>query len=167
MLNVPARNREEHFQVYLSNWLGHYDCNNPAKNNFQEFPLIIWRATQKQICGMSQQGTEKTFFKGILWNGVGVMTAMILQNTISRLKLFWIETFDDGVCYFGEPRAKKSVEYRSKDWRKAFSELYFESAVALWLHWFCKKQFPDSIYVKLNILIAEWVIWRATKEYIC
>ena len=31
MLNVPARNREEHVQSYLSNWLWHYDCNDSAK----------------------------------------------------------------------------------------------------------------------------------------
>ena len=32
-LNVAAKNREEHFQTYLSNWLWHYDCNDSAKYN--------------------------------------------------------------------------------------------------------------------------------------
>ena len=43
------------------------------------------------------------------------------------------------------------------------TELSFKLAAALWLHWFWK-QFPDLIYFKLNILIAKWVIWRATKK---
>ena len=35
LLNVAARNRDEHFQSYLSNWLWHYDCNDSAKYHFQ------------------------------------------------------------------------------------------------------------------------------------
>ena len=59
---------------------------------------------------------------------------------------------------------RKSEECRSKKKRSAFSELSFELALALWLQWFFKIQFPDSIYIKLNILIAEWVISRETKK---
>ena len=51
---------------------------------------------------MSQQGTEKSIFRVIFRIGFGIMTAMILQNTISRFNLFRIESFDSGVCYFGE-----------------------------------------------------------------
>ena len=33
--NVAGRNREVHFQSYLSNLLWHYDCNDSAKYHFQ------------------------------------------------------------------------------------------------------------------------------------
>ena len=94
------------------------------------------------------------------------MTAMILQNTISRFNFFRIESFDSWVCYFGEPRKrkKKSVECRSKEQRRAFSELSFELALPLWLQWFCKISFPDSTSFEFKVLIAECVLWRATKQ---
>ena len=55
---------------------------------------------------------------------------MILQNTNSRFNLFRIESFDSRVCYLGEPR-KKSVDCRSKEQRRAFSELSFEMGLML------------------------------------
>ena len=162
MLNVTARNRVIfwiEFEIMTAMIL---------QNTISTFQLFYFKSfdswarcfgkQEKKICWMSQQGTEKRFFRVIFWIGFGIMTAMILQNTNSRFTLFFRE------CYFGKPRKKKSVEYCSKKWRRAFSELSFELAVSLWLHWFWKKQFPDLIYLKLNILIAKWVIWRATKK---
>ena len=56
---------------------------------------------QKKIYWMSQQGTEKRIFRVIFRIGFGIMTAMILKNTISRFNLFRIESFDSWVCYLG------------------------------------------------------------------
>ena len=112
---------------------------------------------RKKICWLSQQGTEKSIFRVIFRIGFVIMTTMILQNTISKFNFFRIESFDSWVCYFGEPRKKKSVDCRSKEQRKAFSELSFELALALWLQWFCKIPFPDSTSFELQVLIAECV----------
>ena len=49
----------------------------------------------------------------IFWIGFGIITAMFVQNTISKFNLFWIASFDTWVCYFGEPWKKKSDECRS------------------------------------------------------
>ena len=56
---------------------------------------------------MSQQGTEKSIFRVIFWIDFDIMTAMKLQNPISRFNLFQIESFDSRVCYFKEPQKKK------------------------------------------------------------
>ena len=115
---------------------------------------------------MSQQGTEKRIFRVIFWIGFGIMTAMIQQNTICRFNLFWNESFDSWVCYYGETR-KKSVERRSKKQRSPFSELSFELALALWLQWFCKILFPDSTYFEMKVLIAECVNLESHEKEIC
>ena len=57
---------------------------------------------RQQICWMSQQGTQNSVFRVIFRIGFSIRTAMILQNTISRFNLFRIESFDSGVCSFGE-----------------------------------------------------------------
>ena len=59
LLNVPARNREAHFQSYLSNWLWHYDYNDSA-NTISRFNLFriesfvtgvfYFRELRKTIC---------------------------------------------------------------------------------------------------------------------
>ena len=89
----------------------------PYLTSFKLKDLIAECATlesyDKQICSISQQGTEKSIFRVIFQIGFSIMTAMILQNTITRFNLFQIERFDSWVCYFGVPR-KKSVERRSK-----------------------------------------------------
>ena len=64
---------------------------------------------RKKICWLSQQGTEKSIFRVIFRIGFGIMTAMILQNTISRFNFFRIESFDSWVCYFGEPRNRTKI----------------------------------------------------------
>ena len=64
---------------------------------------------RKQICWMSQQGTQNSVFRVIFRIGFSIRTAMILQNTISRFNLFRIESFDTWVCYFGEPRNNTKV----------------------------------------------------------
>ena len=43
LLTVAARNREEHFQSYLSNWLWHYDYNDSAKYYFQIQLISNWK----------------------------------------------------------------------------------------------------------------------------
>ena len=58
---------------------------------------------------MSQQGTEKSIFRVIFRIGFGIMTAMILQNTISRFNFFRIESFDSWVFYFTDPRNKTKI----------------------------------------------------------
>ena len=54
---------------------------------------------------------------------------------------------------------KKSVGCRSKEQRRAFSELSFELALAL----FCKIPFPDSTSFELQVLIAECVALESHK----
>ena len=124
--------------------------------------MLAWRATKK-ICWLSQQGTEKSIFRVIFRIGFGIMTTMILQNTISRFNLFRIESFDSGVCSFGELK-KYSVDCRSKKQRRAFSELYFKLDLALWLQWFCKRPFPDLTSFDLKVLIAECVTLESHKK---
>jgi len=79
---------------------------------------------------MSQQGAEKSIFRVIFRIGFDVVTAMILQNTISRFNLLRIERFDSWVCYV-KSNEKKSVECHSKEQRRAFSELSFELTLTL------------------------------------
>ena len=55
---------------------------------------------KKKICWLSQQGTEKSIFRVIFRIGFGIMTAMILQNTISRFNFFRIESFHSWVILF-------------------------------------------------------------------
>ena len=73
---------------------------------------------------MSQQGTEKSIFREIFQIGCDIIMTLILQNTISRFNFFWIESFDTWVCYFGEPRKKKSVECRSKEQMSIFRVIF-------------------------------------------
>ena len=56
------------------------------------------------MCWMSQQEAEKSIFRVIFRVDFDIMTVMIVQSTISRFNLFWIESFDSGLCYFGELR---------------------------------------------------------------
>ena len=162
-----SRNREDHFQSNLQ-----INCDIMTamilQKTISRFNLFHINVMIAEWVILESQNIKNLFkvaarnrevnFQISFWIDFDIMTAMILQNTSSRFTLFFRE------CYFGKPRKKKSVEYCSKKWRRAFSELSFELAVALWLHWFWKKQFPDLIYFKLNILIAKWVIWRATKK---
>ena len=53
---------------------------------------------RKKICWLLRQGTEKNIFRVIFRIGFGIMTSMILQNTISRFTLLRIESFDSWVC---------------------------------------------------------------------
>ena len=91
------------------------------------------------------------------------MTAMILQNTISRFNLFWIESFDSWVCYYGETW-KKSVERRSKKQRSPFSELSFELTLTLWIQWFCKIPFQDLTSFELKVLIVQCATLESQKK---
>ena len=102
ILNVPATNKEEHFQSDLSNWLWHYNYNDSA-NTISTFNLFRIECFDSGVCyfgkfcWMFQQGTEKSIIKVIFRIGFGIMTAMILQNTISRFNLFQIESLDSWV----------------------------------------------------------------------
>ena len=153
-----------HFQIQLiSNW------------KFWYLSVLFWRAKKKKICWMLQQGTEKSIFIAIFRNGCDFMMTMILQNTIFRFNLFEMESFDNCLCCVGNRRSgpiyfelkvliascvtldsnqKNSVECRSKEQRKAFSELSFELALTLWLQWFCKLSFPSTTYFKFKVLRA-------------
>ena len=63
LLNVAAKNIEEHVQSYISNWLWHYDCNDSAKYHFQIQLILNWkfwelsvslrRATQKRLLNVA------------------------------------------------------------------------------------------------------------------
>ena len=100
--NVPARNREEHFQDYLSNLLWHYNCNGSSKYNF-------------------------------------------------KITFFWIESFDDGVWYFGEPWKKKSAALARN------GEEHFQSYLSngLWLY-----DCTDSAKNNFQIhFISNWTFW--------
>ena len=82
----------------------------PYLTSFKLKDLIAECATlesyDKQICSISQQGTEKSIFRVIFRIGFGIMNAMILQKNISRFHLFRIERFNSRVCYFGELQRK-------------------------------------------------------------
>ena len=80
---------------------------------------------------------------------------MILQNTNSIFNLFWIESFDSRECATLESHEKKSVDCRSKEQRRAFSELSFELVSMSLRQWFYKTLIPDSTYFELKVLIAE------------
>ena len=115
---------------------------------------------------MSLQGTKKTIFSVLFRIGLGIMTTMFLQNTISRFNFFRIESFDSRVCYFGKLRMK-TVECRCKEQRRPFSEFSFELALALGQHFFCKIPFPDSTSLELRVLIAECATLESYRKNIC
>ena len=82
---------------------------------------------------MWQQGTEKSIFRGIFRIDFDIMTTMILQNTISRFNSFRIESFDSGVCYFGELRKKNLLNVAAKN-----REEHFQSYLSNWIcHYDC------------------------------
>ena len=71
---------------------------------------------------MLQQGTEKSIFIVIFRIGFDIMTAMILQNTISRFNFFLIEIFESWVCHFGELWKKNLLDVAARN-----REEYFQS----------------------------------------
>ena len=127
--------------------------------------VLPWRTTKK-IFRVSQQRTENSIFRVNFRIGFYVITTMILQISNSRFNLLRIESFESWVCFLGEPQ-KKSADCRSKEQRRAFSELSFELALALWLQWFCKIPFPDSTSFELKVLIAECVTVESHEKKIC
>ena len=122
---------------------------------------------QKKICPMLKQVTERIMFRFIFRIGFDIMTTMILQNTISRFNLFWIESFDSWVCHFGWATKKKSIQCWSKEQRRLCSGLSFKFAFKLWLQLFCKIRFPDLTYFKLKVLIAECFTLKSHDKNIC
>ena len=104
----------------------------PYSTSFELKDLIADCATlgryEKKNCWMLQQGTEKSIFRGTFWLDFGIMTAMILQNTISRLNFFRIEKFDSGVCYFGELQKKNLLNVAARN-----REENFQSYLSNWL----------------------------------
>ena len=93
MLEVAARNREVHFQSYLSNWLN-VIMTMILQNTISRFKLFEMESFDVTL------GTNEHHFEHfqaecvILRIGFDVITTMILQNTISRCNLFRIESFD-------------------------------------------------------------------------
>ena len=82
----------------------------------------------KKICWMSQQGTEKSIFRVIFRIGFGIMTAMILQNTISRfnffeVKVLWAE------CVILESYEKKNLLNVTERNR----EVHIQSSLSNWI----------------------------------
>ena len=69
LLAVAARNREEHFPSYLSNWIWHYDYNDSAKYHFQIqlisnrklWCVLPWRATKKNLLTVAGRNREEHF----------------------------------------------------------------------------------------------------------
>ena len=57
---------------------------------------------RKQICWMSQQGTENSVFTLIFWIWFDFITIMILQNTNTKFNLLWIKSVYSWVYYPGE-----------------------------------------------------------------
>ena len=79
---------------------------------------------------MSQRRTENRIFRLIFRIGFGIMTVMILQNTIPDSTYFELKVLRVEYATL-ESYKKKSVECRSKDQSREFSELYFKLALAL------------------------------------
>ena len=103
--------------------------NTISRNNFFQIEsfdgwVCYFRELQEKICWISQHGTEKSSFRVISWIGLGIMTAMILLNTISRFNFFGIERFHCWVCYFQKLWRLIYICY-SKEQRKAFFRVIF------------------------------------------
>ena len=117
---------------------------------------VTLKIHRKKVCWMSRQGTENSIFRVIFSIGFDITTTKILQNTISESTYFEFKVLI-AECVTLESRGTKTiVECRSKEQRRAFSELSFELALTLCLQWFCKIPFLDSTYFELKVLIAEW-----------
>ena len=84
----------------------------------------------RKICWLSQQGTEKRIFRLIFRIGFDIITTVVLQNTISRFNFFQIASLIAD-CVSLVSHEKKSVDCRSKEQRRAFSELSFEMGLLL------------------------------------
>ena len=158
--SVDCRSKEQRraFQSHLSDRLWKYQCNDSAKYHFQIqllsnwkfcfLSVLLWRATKKKICGLSQQGTEKSIFREIFRIGCDVIMTMILQNTIFTFNLFEMESFDNCFCYIGNKQRLFWIFCK-------LSVLSFKLALTLSWHWSCKLPFPYSTYFELKVLKAE------------
>ena len=78
LLTVAARNREEHFQSYFSDWLWCYQCNDSAKHYFQiqlnsnwtfwKLIVLAWRATKKNLLTVAARNIEEqSYLLDWLW----------------------------------------------------------------------------------------------------
>ena len=77
---------------------------------------------------------------------------MSLQSIIFWISLFQIESLI-AVCYLGRPqKKKKTVECRSREQRRAFSEFSFELALTLSLQWFCKNTISGFSLFQLKVV---------------
>ena len=110
--------------------------------SFDSWVCYFREPQTKKICWMLQQETENIIFRVIFWIGFGIMTAMILQNTISRFNLFRIESFDSGVCYFGELRKSLLIVTARK------REEHLHSYLSNWLwHYDCNDSAKDHFKI--------------------
>ena len=120
----------------------------------ESFDSGVWYVGElwKQICWMSQQGTEKSVFRVIFRIGFGIMTAMILQNAISSFNSFRIERLDSGVCYFGELRKKKLLNVPARN-----REEHFQRNLSNWLwHYDCNDSAKYHFHIQL---LSNWKFW--------
>ena len=150
LLIVAARNREENLQSFLSNWLLHYDCNNSAKNisrfNFFELKVLIAECvtleSRENKCVECFRNIEE-HFQSYLLNWIWHYDYNDYVNTVSRFKLFWIESFDSYLCYFGDQRKKKLLIVAARN-----REEHLQSYLSNWLwHYDCN----DSAKYNFNI----------------
>ena len=130
----------------------------------ESFDSWVCEPRKKKICWLSQQGTEKSIFRVIFRIGFGIMTAMILQNTISRFNVFRIESLDTWVCSIGEPRKKKNCWMSKKGTEKSIFRVIFRICFGIRLQWFCKIPFPDSTSFKMKVLWAECVMLESHEK---
>ena len=122
LFNIAARNRRAFSELpfELASMLSlQWFCKTPFPDStyfeLNFFIVCYLGELRKKICWMSQQGAEKIIFRVIFPIGVGTMTAMILQNTISRFNLFWIESFDNleshetKICWMSQQITEKRI----------------------------------------------------------
>jgi len=157
VLNVAARNRKVHFQRYLSNWHWHYDYYDSAKYVYFELKVFIAE------CGTLESQEEKKYVEWCSKEQRRAFSELSFELTLRlwlqwfakyhfRLKFFRIESFDIGVCYFGELRKKNLLNFAVRNRDEHFQSYIFESTLTLWLQWFCKYHFQIQ-------LISNWTFW--------
>ena len=100
-------------------------------------------------------GAEQSIFRVIFQIRFDIITTMIVQNTVLRVSLFQIESFDSWMCPL-ESQKNKYVAC-SREQGRAYSELSFKLGSTLSIQWFCKIPFSWPTYFELKVLLA-WCV---------
>ena len=121
--------------------------------------MLLWKATKKN-CWMSQQGTKKSIFRFLFQICFGIMTTMFLQNTISRLTFFRIESCDSWalVCYFGGLRKKNNCWMSQQGTKKSIFRVLFRIGCGIMTTMFLKNTISRSNLFQIESFYS-WVCY--------